>query len=672
MKFAFFKKMIFEWLVFFIITIVVFGSTRLYLFNVYTNTSTRQPYLNDISSLFFKGLLFDIKTTSIVLSIFILIAIICLSHQHTINKFSRIQPYLLAITLTLLSILSICNIFFYATFGHPFDVFTFSFMDEDSIAILKTLWSDYPIIRSSIAFIAIAYIFIKLFQYLHAYLWKKIKPNDTKLSIKISSIITLILLITLGIRGSLGTFPLRQSSAQISPWATLNNLVPNAITALSWGWTEYRNGSHFHEVSDTDGIKLFSQMLGKTVSNANLDILQAQTPINQVAEHNKPNVVLAVMESLGNHMMQLDNPQRDLLGALRPHFEHDWVFRRFVSEGNGTSDSLHRLFIRSPFNNISQSPAKNKNFPSNMFAPYLAQGYHIIYITGGNGAWRGFDAFSKHLGVHEFIDETALRKHYPQARLNTWGVADEYMFRYAAERLEQAQHEHQPIFIFMMSVTNHPPYQLPETSQRQNFPFNNEELNRFSALGNRTQINEVFNTYRYANDQLGQFISHAKELGNTFVAATGDHNLRGISYPKAEDMILGHSVPFYLYVPQAYRNNAVYQPERVGSHKDIMPTLYNLSLSQQNYFKTGCNLTAVDISNDTWCGYGYNHEVLILPSGGMDFQNKQFHAWDNINKLTLETQTSAIPTHDVAAAQRGQNYNAFLDWLINRMITLKK
>ena len=42
-------------------------------------------------------------------------------------------------------------------------------------------------------------------------------------------------------------------------------------------------------------------------------------------------------------------------------------------------------------------------------------------------------------------------------------------------------------------------------------------------------------------------------------------------------MRAGRAVPFYVYAPPAYRANAVCDRERIGSHKDIMPTLYQLS-----------------------------------------------------------------------------------------------
>ena len=39
----------------------------------------------------------------------------------------------------------------------------------------------------------------------------------------------------------------------------------------------------------------------------------------------------------------------------------------------------------------------------------------------------------------------------------------------------------------------------------------------------------------------------------TYIAATGDHKLRGIGYlDHPDEAMFGHAVPFYLYIPEKY------------------------------------------------------------------------------------------------------------------------
>lgn len=455
---------------------------------------------------------------------------------------------------------------------------------------------------------------------------------------------------------------------QISAAPQINKLVPNALTSLSWAVNEYRNSNNFHPVSDEDGSRLISTLLDKK-TNADLTQLFAQTSANAAVEKHRPNVVLTVMESMSAHLLNMDNPERDLLGELGKHWQQDWVYRKFVSEGDGTSDTLHRFFVRSPPLNLSQSLAKNKTFPGNMFKPYLDAGYRVVYITAGNGGWRDFDTFLRHLGINEIIDENTLKTRYPEAKSGTWGVPDEYMFRYAEEELARAEKSGTPVFIMMMSVTNHPPYHLPAPHQLKNFRLEEQEQKRLANLASGKELNEIFNTFRYSNDQLGRFIGKVKTIApDTIIAATGDHNMRAIGYPESADAALGHSVPFYLYVPQAYCGSAEYHPKRAGSHKDILPTLYNLSLSEARYYRTGCNLTAPR-PDSPWCGYGYNPEVIITERGFYHQHSKAFHKWDNKNIQTAESRPSTPDGEDQAIIRRASAYTPFLEWQINRIVS---
>ncbi|MDO5640001.1 MAG: LTA synthase family protein [Neisseria sp.] len=485
----------------------------------------------------------------------------------------------------------------------------------------------------------------------------------------LAAVVTIVLLAA-GIRGSIGKFPLRQDSAQISTSVHINRLVPNALIALDWARKEHKNSNQFHPVSDSDGITLISRLSGEKADSADLQQFIVKATVNPSVEKRRPNVVLAVMESMGSHLLDFNNGERDLLGGLQTHFDNDWLYRKFVSEGDGTSDSLHRLFVRSPIVNLSQSSAKNKTFPSNMFQPYLDAGYEVVYITAGNGGWRDFDSFLRHLGVNEFVDENALKRHYPEAVSETWGVPDEFMFRYAAEKLAAAEKSGKPVFIMLLSITNHPPYKLPAPHREQQFALSGDEAARLANLARGEELNRILNTFRYSNDQLGRFIGAVKQNApDTIIAATGDHNMRAIGYPQPEEAALGHAVPFYLYVPERYRENHVYQPQRAGSHKDIMPTLYALSLSNRPYYQNGCDLTAPE-QMGMWCGYGYNTEVVVTEKGFYHAGSKQYYRWSD--EMKLSTEQAAPDKLEQMLIERTSVYGSFLDWQINKMASGSK
>lgn len=651
-----------QWILFWTVSVAVMCGGRLFLYCKYIDNAVSRQYSGDIAALFAQGLLFDIKAASVITAVPFAIGLLCAATRRSAQFFNRMHRSLLTALFALLLLATLANGIYFQVYGKQFDVFVFGLFEEDTQAVLATMWADYPVLR------IVAVVFLGGWLFSECLLRLPCLRAPRRLGISLMYVVAAVLL-AVGIRGSFGKFPLRQDDSNISASIQLNRLVANAPTALDWARKEYRNSKAFRPAPDEEGIRLISAVTGKPAATADLAQFLVQTPPNPAAEKHPPNVVLAVMESMGLHLLDFDNGQRQLLGRLKNHWQQDWVFRKFVSEGDGTSDSLHRFFVRSPLMNLSQSTAKNTHFPSNMFAPFRTAGYRVVYITAGNGGWRGFDTFLRHLGVDEFADENMLKHRYPEAKSATWGVPDEFMFRYAEEKLSEAQKSGQPVFIMMLSVTNHPPYKLPPPEKIQDFGLTEAERNRLANLAENPELNEIFNTFRYANDRLGAFIGKVKHLPpDTIIAATGDHNIRAVGYPKPNEAALGHAVPFYLYVPEPYRHNAVFKPERAGSHKDIMPTLYELSLSKQNYYGNGCNLVA-EKQDKPWCGYGYNTEVAVLEDGFYHFGNQTFFPWTDAAG-TRAGEHPATPKHPDKIKQ-ARSYGAFLDWQLNRMVVGK-
>jgi phosphoglycerol transferase MdoB-like AlkP superfamily enzyme len=73
------------------------------------------------------------------------------------------------------------------------------------------------------------------------------------------------------------------------------------------------------------------------------------------------------------------------------------------------------------------------------------------------------------------------------------------------------------------------------------------------------------------------------------VAVTGDHNFWNMLAYSNERTLDSLSVPFYLYIPDALKPKNI-DTSVFGFHLDIMPTLYNLSLSDCEYMAMGQNL----------------------------------------------------------------------------------
>jgi len=668
-----FKQTFYFLLIPWLISVIIQSLGRFYLTIKFTANLPPILTYHEIFSLFVTGLKLDIRTASIVFGTLLLLSCLVLFSNYLYQYWKRHLLIFSVLFSLIFCIFTLINIGYFTTYNRHIDVFIFGLIDDDTVAILKTIWQSYPVIRGTILLIIMLLFFSYFYRCWQSFVSTKVKKIN-KNWFAIPSIIIILSITFIGCRGSLGKFPLRKSDSQVSNNTTVNMFVPNGLIALSWAYSDYQVENSFTKISTEKSQQLLQNFFKQKQQNSP-NIFISQTKANDIASNKPPHVIFSVMESMGSHLFEFDNDGRDMLGALRPHLKEDWFFPRFISEGDGTIDSLNRFFVRSPINKISQSSAQSFNFTSNMFKPFLDNDYKVIFITSGNGGWRNLNQFLPNLGVTEFIEQNTLKNTFPEAPIFTWGVPDEYMFKYAEQRLEQAEQNGEHLMIMMMSTTNHPPYAIPDNYQYVDYKLSETEKQRFSHFGPEQEVKDLFNTFHYSNDQLGLFISSikAKDLAkHTIIAFTGDHNTRGIGYPDPKETVLEHAVPFHIYVPSDYQKDVIYDNKRVGSHKDIFPTLYQLSLSKTHYYRTGCNLLAKDL-DPIWCNVGYNPHVYINKDGAYLVQAKEFRNWANKSDLNLQLEEPVVLTgEDAKEIKRWNNFTDLLQWQIVEQINQNK
>ncbi len=648
-----------------LISVLAQSVGRGYLFLRHAAPGTYDALPQDVRRSLATGLLFDVKVASIACSALLLLSMAAAAHPNLQQRWQRYLPGLGAAMATLFAAITIVSVFYFATFARSIDIFVFGLVDDDTHAILMTLWHGYPLAQAGLLLAAV----------LAGTWWlgRRWRSRVQRLRLKRRALMPSLLLFTLIIgitvlacRGSVGRFPLNKDDTSISSLRLLNDIAPNGVSAFSWALSDRGNDKRFEPVTLREGRLLYERFLGWPDNG--LRPFMAATGANPAAAARPPHVVLQVMESMGAHLNSYDRPDRDLLGALRAHWREDWVFERFVAEGNGTIESLSLLLVRSPIAAIGQSSAAGTPFASNAFTPFLQRGYRVVFVTSGAATWRNLGVFATQLGAHEFVDQQTLRARYAQARTGTWGVPDEYMFRYIEERLAQGTRDGQPLFIVALSTTHHPPFIVPEGGRRGGLPLDDvASLPYFKAWD---ALAAAFDTLRYANDQLGGFLTRLKasdSASRTIVAVTGDHNILGIDYQDPKDAALARAVPFYLYVPPAYRAQARYDPARVGSHKDILPTLYHLSLPDTPYFRSGCDLLAAR-PDPAWC-FGFNNTHVLLTDEGVFRPDKpgRILPWAGPAGLALGAE------QDASAEQweeqvRLNAYAPLLHWQINYQV----
>ena len=652
--------------------LLILGISRFIMLFNFGNASVLTGHSNDLIRMFFRGLRFDLRVATIAHAPFLLLGFLLLPWTSLAQSYIKKLHYVAALLGLAAFVAAVFNYYYYATYGSYFNLFIFGLVEEETHSVLINIWDDYPILR----FIASTFFLGFIFERTMKWLWNRLDKQSWQPWSKISTTIFTVIIIlcyAISTRGSVGTFPLRRDDAQVSNLQLINMVTPNAVVALSWAISDYAKDSRYPIADDNEGQKLFSKFLGHSIPKSEVSLQQFadRTPKNLYLEQHPPHVVFAVMESLSNHLLTYDAPpRRDLLGAWRKYWQSDYTFRRFVSDGNGTMDSLARLLVSSPVKNIGQSRAQRTPFESNLVRPYKVKGYRTIFITSGNGSWCNLSSFLKHLGFDEVVEQNDLVNRYSEAKLGTWGTFDEFSFRYAEERLEEADKKGEKLFIMILSITNHPPYKVPSTFKQPPHELDESIRQRLSALS--SNIDLMIATFQYANDSIGRFIQQLEKKGigdHTMIAVTGDHNMRVIGYSDPKECVLQYSVPFFLHVPHKYQQQLpglVYDPNRVGSHKDIMPTLYALSLSDTPYYRRGVNLLAKNVSSPWY--FAYNEAIGLSEEGAYLLTGQPaFYPWRDGTGLMVLAGANLDSKHRTEL-DRIMSYKSLLRWQLNRQV----
>lgn len=576
------------------------------------------------------------------------------------NWFKKIFPYYFIFISFIISVLSVVNYFYYKTYDRNIDPFFFGVFREDVEALIKTILAEFSVFTYVTLILIVLLILFVIFDKIGAIVQSLIKfPTDNSKSSKFligGSLIVLICFVVCLARGSLGYFPLREADLNISTRSNvLNASCSNAMASLYWASKWYQKQQKIALVSNRDIINAFFAVGLKSKPNEVLSPLKHKTKVNTFLATNKPHVVLFVMESMSSHMLRYDSPEFDLLGELRKHVSNDYFNLKFISHGNGTIESMTNLILGIPDINFSTSSNFNKQVVTNMIRPYKEQGYRVLFVSSGNGGWRNIKNMLLKQGVDMVYDSNYILSNYPEVEASTWGVEDKYMFDVVYDLLKESE---QPTLVIGLSSTHHPPYNVPNDPTLPNLVLPESVKKRFVFEDNLT----VFSTFRYANNELGKFISKIKDDSvlsrNTFISFTGDHNQRGIAYNShLEESVLRYSVPFYLYVPRRYRefDEYVIDGGRISSHMDIAATLINHTLSGQKYYSFGCDIFRKDDKNCSFPNIALNNQIVMIDGETrylcpLESSNLPFRS--AILDRYLEVNVDAVDTYNCTYAKK--------------------
>lgn len=577
--------------------------------------------------------------------------------------------------LALITLAGVGEYFYFGFYKTRFDPIVFGLLEDDTAAVLETIWKGYPVLwmLALLALVAIAGTW--LWQWLARGLARR-WPRSRAPAARIGMALVQVALLGLLARGGVGTFPLLHRDVAYSADPFVNTLVINAPVAL---YKAARLRSKEIDIGDDPSVGLRrlgfagpreaaeAAGLGSDLSEAaiveRLFPTASGTPRPLSAS---PHVVLALLESFGADLLSVDGPGNDLLGRLRAQLPKGYRFGNFIAGENGTHPELEYLLLGSPITPLTRGRNADIAFPSSAAWPFRAAGYRTAFVYAGGADWRNIGRAFAHHGFEQVYDRSNIHQRFPEATGTEWGLYDEYVFAFVRHLLRQADRRGERLFVFVLTTTNHPPYRL-------DVPHRSWPLDP-AALGPRTgqlpkgELRRLLATYQYQADQFGAFLQDldAEGLGlHTVVAAAGDHNLREhFRYVLPAEQPEVDRVFGFLRLPPALRAGRVPDLDAIAGHADLVPTLVHLALPGRRYFASGRDLLAPAPEG----GAAFSHgERLYLRDGVLfPLERASLHRWRDARRIV--TRGEPLPPALQARVRRQLAMRGLRDWYIRRVV----
>ena len=417
---------------------------------------------------------------------------------------------------------------------------------------------------------------------------------------------TCIGLCLFGIRGRMGYNPIKVSQAYYCEDPFLNQLGVNPVFNLLTSTLDdnRKENRYLHLMPEQEAISEVQKLLERKgiahISPIAREIKQsADTTIFK-------NIVLIFMESMSANLMGSFGSDKNLTPFLDSLYHKSLSFSHFYSSGIHTNHGMYSTLYSFPAI-MKRNAMKGSVIPIYSGLPTILKdnGYQNLFFMTHESQYDNMNAFFRTNG----FDEIYAQENYPAEKVvNSFGVQDDFLYQYALPVLNQKAANGSPFFTVLLSISNHPPYVIPDY---------------FKPHSDKPEEQIV----EYADWSIKQFITEAQKqpwFDNTVFVLLGDHG-KLVGSPESEIPQSYNHIPLMIY-------GKGIQPEirtQFGGQIDVAPTLLgllNIGYIQNNFginllkeqrpcmFYTADNLIA---ARDT------NRLYIYSPESQQEFRYKQ-------------------------------------------------
>jgi phosphoglycerol transferase MdoB-like AlkP superfamily enzyme len=627
----------------FILFAVMMTLARIMFAFYFGDTKTFTVNSAEFRKALFLGFRFDLMPLAFVNAVpFLLLHLgYFLPGKRTIKSLRFLIVTLLCLGYFLIGWLYVFDYGFYSYFQEHLNVLVFGFFEDDTQALIITIYKNYNLLLWLTIVFFLHYGLYRLVKFLFSPFDFDLKAKNLK-SKMAGIFLGGVALLVLMARGNYTRLPLSVEDAFISDNEFINEISLNgALTlnrALKIRKTYGKDQHNFLKDSGfSDWKEAYQTFTGHPAPQDDISTaLLTKTPSNSFLAKNPPHVVMVVMESFGTYWNEQDSDKFQLLGDLKNHLNEGYLFRNFLSAENGTIGSIVSVatsqVLRPGSRFLSESEYMQTALSSASQLPFKRSGYDTHFIYGGKLGWRNLGKYLAtqnydHLwGADEIKDNMPELGNFSAKDLgNEWGIFDEYLYSFIDEQLRTAT---RPQFFLVLTTSNHPPFEFPSSYQPRPLEFTPKLLSQITV--DEDLAKKRFTGFQYANQKMGEFLTKIKTSNlkdKTIIALTGDHSYWIAKGVGQEQEFKRYAVPFFLSIPERYKAKT-FDPMKFGSHEDIFPTLYRLSLSNQTYVKLGEDIFSEESD-------AINSSGLMANKHGA-YHHGKFWKWGNLESQVLE------------------------------------
>lgn len=377
-----------------------------------------------------------------------------------------------------------------------------------------------------------------------------------------------LLIVFMGTRGHMSLKPLDVNAA----YFTDNRLVSDFCITPAYHFIVHLNDYevNFDELMDSElSIKNVQRQINPIPDSAFKNPFSRRIIADSTRQTKHYNIVLVFMESLSADLLHQEINGRKLTPFLDSLSQSAYYFNNFYSTGVHTNVGVASTMISYPsrFNKhmMTRQPSAYKGIASEL----KTKGYHNLFFIPNEEVYDNMDIFLKKNGIDTIFSD----RHYQREnKVNNFGVPDDFLFDFAIQELGNSKKE--PFFAGILTVSNHPPYIVPE---------------EYKCVSERDDIAIL----SYVDASVANFMHKASSqdwFENTIFIFQGDHGK--MAHNQIYNMPLSYNhIPLIIYSPAFADMPQLF--EQFGGQIDIYPTV--MGLINESYVN---NTMGVDLLKD--------------------------------------------------------------------------